>query len=52
MKQLDDIMTELYAAKKQNSLAQKDLSTYLSFLQKKDQARMKSTKKKKVQAKH
>jgi hypothetical protein len=51
MKQLDDVMTELYAAKKQNARDQKDLSTYLMFLQKKDQARLKLAKKK-VQDKH
>jgi hypothetical protein len=52
MSQFDDIMTELYAAKKQNSRTPKSLTTYLNFLQKKDQAQMKLTKRKKVQAKH
>jgi hypothetical protein len=52
MKQLDDVMTELYSAKKKNSLEQKDLSTYLIFLQKRDQIRLKLTKAKRSKSKN
>jgi hypothetical protein len=43
MKQLDDVMTELYAAKKKNASTHKDVASYLKFIHQQEKIRTKAT---------